>query len=194
MKQIDCRNWQCPQPVIEVRKEILKNPQQSLEVLLADEAARQNVSRLAQNSGYQIEEKTGDGFTCLRLIPGQARTPQEETSQLSGKTILFCASDKMGDGDAELGQLLLKNFLITLLETVEIPDSIYLVNSAVKLACDGAETVEVLNKLACRGIDIASCGLCLEFYKLKENLQTGRITNMLEIVEAQLNAGRIIRP
>lgn len=194
MKQIDCRNWQCPKPVIEVRKAMLADPLQTLEVLLADEAAYENVSRLAQKTGFSIEEKSGDGFTSLTLKPGQAPTEVAETPQTGGSTILFCASEMMGDGDEELGRLLLKNFLITLLDTVLIPECIYFVNSGVKLACAGAETIEILEKLACRGIDIASCGLCLEYYHLKESLQVGRITNMLEIAEAQLNAGRIIRP
>jgi selenium metabolism protein YedF len=194
MQKIDCRTWQCPQPVIEVRKAMLAAPQTSLEVLVADEAARQNVRRLAENSGYNLQEKSGEGCTCLTLTPGRAALDPQSPPKISGKTILLCTSDKMGEGDPELGGLLLKNFFITLLDTKEIPDAIYLVNSGVKLACDRAETVEILEKLACRGIDIASCGLCLEFYKLKEHLQVGRITNMLEIAETQLHAGRIIRP
>ncbi|WP_020676919.1 sulfurtransferase-like selenium metabolism protein YedF [Geopsychrobacter electrodiphilus] len=194
MKKIDCRNWQCPQPVIEVRKAMLADPRQSLEVLLADDAARQNITRLAATSGYSIKEKTNTEFTILTLSPGEMVRETGGRPQASGRTLLVCASNKMGEGDEELGRLLLKNFLITLLETSEIPHSIYLVNSGVKLACAEAETVEILNKLACRGIDIASCGLCLEFYKLKESLQVGRITNMLEIAEAQLSAGLIIRP
>jgi len=194
MKKIDCRTWQCPQPVIEVRKAMLADPRQSLEVLLADEAAYQNITRLAQNSGYSIKEKSNTDFTSLTLSPGEATRETDARPLATGRTLVLCASDKMGDGDAELGRLLLKNFFITLLDTQTIPDNIFLVNSGVKLACADAETVEVLEKLACRGIDIASCGLCLEFYKLKERLQVGRITNMLEIAEAQLSAGRIIRP
>ncbi len=194
MKQIDCRNLQCPQPVIKVRKAMLADSQQALEVLLADEVAYENVSRLAKNSGFDIKEKSGNGFTTLILTPGQPLETATNQSQAKGSTILVCASEKMGEGDEELGRLLLKNFLITLLDTIEIPDNIYFVNSGVKLVCNGAETVEILEKLACRGIDIASCGLCLEFYKIKDNLQVGRVTNMLEIAEAQLNAGRILRP
>ncbi len=194
MKQLDCRNWQCPKPVIEVRKALLADPQQTLEVLLADEAAYENVSRLAQKSGFSVEEKSGDGFTSLTLKPNQAPPEVAAKPQLDGSTILFCASEVMGDGDEEFGRLLLKNFLITLLDTVQIPDCIYFVNSGVKLACAPADTVEILEKLACRGVDIASCGLCLEYYHLKQDLRVGRITNMLEIAEAQLSAGRIIRP
>lgn len=194
MKQIDCRNWQCPQPVIEVRKQMLANPTLILEVLLADEIAQENIRRLAQTNNYAVEEKVGEKFIRMILTPGRLQETEQQSSASSGPIILVCASDKMGDGDAELGTLLLKNFLITLLETTEVPDTIYFVNTGVKLACGEAETTEILEKLACRGIDIASCGLCLEYYKVKEELRVGRITNMLEIVEAQLNAGRIIRP
>ena len=194
MKQIDCRNWQCPQPVIEVRRAMLAEPQRTLEVLLVDDVAYKNISRLAKNSGYSIGEKSGEDFTRLTLTPTQLVAQATDTQPISGSTVLVCASDKMGEGDEELGRLLLKNFLITLLDTTEIPDCIYFVNSGVKLVCTGEETVEILEKLTCRGIEIASCGLCLEYYKLKERLQVGRITNMLEIAEAQLNAGRIIRP
>lgn len=194
MKQIDCRNWQCPQPVIEVRKALLADPDQVVEVLLADEAALENVRRLAESSGYAVNEEPGEEFVSLVLTPGSQQQAQNNAVAVSGPTVLLCASDKLGEGDEELGQLLLKNFFITLLDTTEVPDKIYFVNAGVKLACSGAETVEILNKLACRGVDIASCGLCLDFYKLKEDLQVGRITNMLEIAEAQLNAGRIIRP
>ena len=194
MKQIDCRTWQCPQPVIEVRRAMLAEPQRTLEVLLVDDTAYENISRLAKNSGYSIDEKSGEGFIRLTLTPTQLVTQATAKQSISGSTVLVCASDKMGEGDEELGRLLLKNFLITLLDTTKIPDCIYFVNSGVKLVCTGAETVEILEKLACRGIDIASCGLCLEYYKLKERLQVGRITNMLEIADAQLSAGRIIRP
>lgn len=193
MKQIDCRNLQCPQPVIKVRKAMLAEPQSPLEVFLVDSVAQQNVKRLAETSGYQIDEEQTADFLRMTLTPRQPVTQNNLLPDSRKKTIMFCASDKMGDGDPELGRLLLKNFLVTLLETTETPEAIYLVNSAVKLVCTGAETVEVLGKLACRGIDIASCGLCLDFYKIKEQLQIGRITNMLEIAEAQLGAGRIIR-
>ncbi|NOY12833.1 MAG: sulfurtransferase-like selenium metabolism protein YedF, partial [Deltaproteobacteria bacterium] len=75
-----------------------------------------------------------------------------------------------------------------------LPDTILFVNSGVKLVCRGSDALEALNQLACRGVDIASCGLCLDFYRLKDQLEVGRITNMLEIIETQMQADRIIRP
>jgi selenium metabolism protein YedF len=173
---------------------MLSEPQSPLEVFLVDTVAQQNVKRLAETSGYQIEEEQTADSLRMTLTPRQPVPQPSLRPDSRKKTVLLCASDKMGDGAPELGKLLLKNFLITLLETTETPEAIYLVNSGVKLVCTGAETVEIFEKLACRGVDIASCGLCLDFYKVKEQLQIGRITNMLEITEAQLDAERIIRP
>ena len=39
-----------------------------------------------------------------------------------------------------------------------------------------------------------SCGTCLNFFGLTEQLGVGSITNMYEIVQSQLAAGRILRP
>ena len=100
----------------------------------------------------------------------------------------------MGSGNDELGRLLLRNYLMTLLDLDQAPDLLYFVNSGVKLACRGSEVREALEQLGCRGTDIAACGLCLEFLGLKEELAVGRTTNMFEIAQSLSTAGRVIRP
>jgi len=67
-------------------------------------------------------------------------------------------------------------------------------NAGVKLAAEGSEVLEALDKLACMGTDIASCGLCLDFFNIKETLAVGRATNMLDIVETLRDAAHTIRP
>jgi len=195
MLELDYRQFQCPYPVVETRKQLLANPGRKIQVQVGDQAARENVGRLAATQGYAVEEQTlADGFTLI-LTPGQATEAAEMVSlAVSGKTIVFCKSDRMGEGDAELGRILLKNFFFTLTELERLPDMILFVNSGVKLVCSDSEALEALDKLACRGIDIAACGLCLDFYHLKDRVRVGRVTNMLEIAETQLKAGRIITP
>jgi selenium metabolism protein YedF len=100
----------------------------------------------------------------------------------------------MGTGDDELGHILLKNFLFTLNELLVPPDAILFINSGVKLTATGSEVIEALEKLACNGVDIAACGLCLEFFGIKDQLKVGRATNMLDIVEQLHQAARVIRP
>lgn len=194
MEVLDCREHRCPHPVVETRKKLLAGPNKPLQVLVGDETARENVSRLAKSQGYEITvSATGGGF-ALDLTPGKGVAERTAPAAATGKTVIFVGSDEMGSGDAELGRVLMKNFLFTLLETDTTPDTIYFVNAGVKLTSEGSEMLEALDKLACMGVDIASCGLCLEYYGLKEKLAAGRSTNMLEIAETLQSAGRVIRP
>lgn len=195
MIELDYHQFQCPYPVVETRKQILANPKSSFTVLVGDQTAKENICRLAEKMGYQTTSESVALNFRLTLTP--AAVPQQEeakSSSINGATVIFCGSDQMGNGDEEFGQILLKNFLATLLELDPLPDTILFVNSGVKLVCGDSEALESLNHLACRGVDIAACGLCLDFYHLKDQLKVGRATNMLEIAETQIQAGRIIRP
>lgn len=199
MIDLDYSQFQCPHPVVETRKQMLANPTEALSVLVGDQTAKENISRLASKMGYQVNWASEALNYRLTLTPATEAAPQpqaqkEQQAAPLGDTVIFCGSDQMGEGDAEFGQILLKNFLATLLELDPLPDCILFVNSGVKLVCADSEALEALNQLACRGVDIASCGLCLEYYHLKDRLKVGRVTNMLEIAEAQMQAGRLIRP
>lgn len=194
MNTLDCRGKKCPQPVIETRKALLASPAASQRVLVNDETARQNVSRLAESLGRSVIVTATEGGFVLEISAGT--TPEATTSEpaVSGKTVVFVGSDKMGSGDDELGHILMKNFIFTLLEINPVPDALYFVNAGVKLTTKGSDVIEALTRLADQGADIASCGLCLEFFDLKESLAVGRATNMLDTVETLSKAGRIIRP
>ena len=193
MKTLDCRAHKCPHPVVETRKALLAAPGEALTVLVGDEVARENVGRLATSQGYAVSATSTEGGFALALTPSEA--PQAvSTAATAGPTVVFVGAETMGSGNDELGRLLLKNFLITLLDLDAAPDAILFVNAGVKLACNGAEVLEALEQLACRGTDIAACGLCLEFFGLKESLAVGRVTNMFDIAQTLSRAGRVIRP
>ena len=193
MITIDCRGQQCPQPVIQTRQAMLADPDESLQVLVDDQVCESNVSRLAKTLGYGITVRTLENDIQLELTPGKKPTADQKGTQLSGPTIIFIGSDQMGQGDPKLGQILMKNFIFTLTESDTTPDAIYCVNSGVKLTIGGSDVIEPLEVLANRGVDIASCGLCLEFFDAKDSLAVGRISNMLELVNALEGAGNIIR-
>lgn len=193
MERLDCRGQQCPQPVVQVRRQMLADPGAPLQVLVSDAAARDNVSRLAAAQGYRIAVEERDGTFRLELTPGVQQT-QASAGAATGPTVVFIASDRMGDGDPQLGHVLMKNFLFTLAENAAAPDLLLFVNGGARLTAQGSEVLEALQKLADLGAEIATCGLCLEFFGLKEQLQIGRVSNMLEIATALQNAGRIVRP
>ena len=193
MKTIDCRGQQCPQPVIQTRQAMLAEPDRVLQVLVDDQVCKDNVSRLAKTLGYAIKVKTEDSVIQLELTPGEQPVASFNKAPASGPTIIFIGSDQMGHGDAKLGQILMKNFIFTLIESDTTPDAIYCVNNGVKLTIGGSDVIEPLAELANRGVDIASCGLCLEFFDAKDSLAIGRVSNMLELVNALEGAGNIIR-
>ncbi len=199
MIKLDYRQQQCPYPVIETRKQILANPGVTLVVLVGDQASRDNVSRLATKMGYQTQAtEAGNGFQ-LSLTPEDNKkdTLQNETApepQSHGKTVVYCGSDRMGNGDDSFGRVLMINFLTTLLEMEPLPDIILFVNSGIDLTTRGSAILEALKSLEKRGVDIASCGLCLDFYQKKDQLEVGRVTNMYEMVEVQCQARRVITP
>ncbi|SDZ83942.1 selenium metabolism protein YedF [Desulfuromusa kysingii] len=200
MIKLDYSQHQCPYPVIETRKQILANPGQALEVLVSDQAGRDNVTRLAEKMNYQASATAVGNNFRLNLTPAAGEsdvTPVNQAvneSAITGKTVIYCGSDRMGQGDDEFGRVLMRNFLTTLLEMEPLPDIILFVNSGINLTTEGSDILEALQTLVSRGVDIASCGLCLDFYQKKDLLKVGRTTNMFEMVEVQCQAGRIICP
>ena len=190
---LDCRGQQCPQPVVQVRRQMLASPAAPLRVLVSDPAARDNVGRLAASRGYRVAIIEEGGAFQLDLSPAEAAARQA-AAPATGPTVVLVASDQMGSGDAKLGQILMKNFLFTMAENDTAPDQLLFVNGGARLTAGGSDVIEPLQKLVDLGADVATCGLCLEYFGLKEALVVGRVTNMLEIATALQTAGRVIRP
>ncbi|MBQ8860431.1 MAG: sulfurtransferase TusA family protein [Ruminococcus sp.] len=60
---VDARGYLCPMPVIMVQKEVKENAPATLEVLVDDECAKENVTRFGKSQGYNVAvEDTDDGF------------------------------------------------------------------------------------------------------------------------------------
>jgi selenium metabolism protein YedF len=110
-----------------------------------------------------------------------------------GATVMLIGSDRLGDGPEELGRLLMKNFIITLLDLPEPPDRMLFLNTGVLLTAEGSEVIEALEALGNRGVEVLSCGVCLDYFKKKESLAAGAVTNMFTIAESLLTARSVVR-
>ena len=53
---------------------------------------------------------------------------------------------------------------------------------------------EEMQKLQAQGVEILTCGTCLNFYGLTEKLVVGGVTNMYVIAEKMLGAGNVVKP
>lgn len=200
-KRIDARGLPCPQPVVLTKKAIEEGGFDILEVRVDGPTARQNVTRFATHGGYAAEAVDGEGgASTIRIrpsaastaapastnAPAAAGTPALETSShgANGGAVadtLFVSSDKIGSGADELGELLMRGFIKTLLEAKSLPKRIIFMNSGVRLAVEGSPSVESLIALSTRGVEVLACGTCLDYYGLKDKLAAGRVSNMFEI-------------
>ena len=107
-------------------------------------------------------------------------------------TVIFVSSSELGRGSAELGEILIKSFMYTLVESDTPPQTMVFVNSGVKLTTENSPVLEHLITLNQRGVEILSCGTCLDYYKLKEKLCVGQVSNMYTIYEKLSKAAKVI--
>jgi len=195
MKIIDCRNMACPVPVVTAKRALEEAGGEAIRVLVDPGAPRENVTRFAATRGYLVDEAEVEGGFALTITgAGTQSADVAPEKNKEGKRVLLVASDRLGEGPEELGRLLMKNFIITFLDLAEVPDRMLFVNTGVFLTTEGSELLETLEKLGNRGVEVLSCGLCLDFFKRKEKLAAGAVTNMFTIAESLMSAGSVIRP
>ena len=109
-------------------------------------------------------------------------------------TVVVVGADHMGEGEGELGKNLLKAFLYALSQQETLPRTILFYNGGAFLTCQGSLSLEDLKSMAERGVEILTCGTCLNFYGLTEKLAVGGVTNMYDIAERQMAADLIVKP
>lgn len=186
---IDARNLTCPQPVILTKKAMDKEPDINLITIVSEKVAQENVSKLATSQGYEVEaEEREDGiYLYLNKSNGDTFLAPEK-----GDIAVLVTSQFFGQGNEELGQVLMKSFLYTLTEMEGQIRSLIFMNSGVYLACDDSPVLEHLKVLEDSNVEILSCGTCLDFYKLKDKLAVGKITNMYTAMETLTSASKSI--
>jgi selenium metabolism protein YedF len=187
---VDARGLACPMPVINTKK-ILDNIREGTITTIVDNAAaKENVLALARGMGCNVKTEQKDNYCYIQITKTDFCAPAKHEE--SGSTVIFCASSKLGRGSAELGAILMKSFMFTLVESPEKPRTVLFVNSGVYLTCDGSPVLELIRNLQEQGVEILSCGTCLDYFKLKEKLLVGQVSNMYTIYEKLNKADKVI--
>lgn len=60
------------------------------------------------------------------------------------------------------------------------------------LTVSGSQVLEDLLELENMGVEIFSCGTCLDYFQLKDRLAVGKVTNMFDTVESLLGRARCV--
>jgi selenium metabolism protein YedF len=193
MESIDLKGMSCPLPVIETKKLVESKKVPELNVVVDNGPPRENLTRYLESQGYCVSVESDQGDTVV-LHAAKAEGVEPLSAQTGKKILVLIDGATVGRGDDLLGAVLMKSFLHTLKEIEPRPWRIIFINAGVKLAAQGSDLGNVLNELESLGIEILSCGTCLDFFMLKEKLIAGKVTNMYEIVTSLVAASNVIRP
>lgn len=184
MKEIDALGLLCPRPVILAKKLIKEEQPEEFAVLVDNEIATENLSKMADQLGYDTRVEKEDKVYKVSFKKNKDKKLEQDYSK--DEFIVVFSSDELGLGDEEFSKKLLEGFVYSLSEKDQVPTYVVLYNRGVRLSTINENTVADLKKLEARGTTVLSCGLCLGNYKLKEELKVGEVTNMDKIVDLQI--------
>ncbi|MBE5902143.1 MAG: sulfurtransferase-like selenium metabolism protein YedF [Lachnospiraceae bacterium] len=206
MIKVNAMGDACPIPVVKTKEAIKSlNGAGEVETMVDNEIAVQNLTKMAKQKGYGVKsEKISNTEYKVIMTIGeeQAADAKNDTTEAecivpnNGKKnrVVVISSSKMGDGDDQLGTNLMKAFIYALGQQDELPNTILFYNGGARVTCEGSLSLEDLKSMEAQGVEILTCGTCLNFYEIADKLAVGGITNMYDIVEKMESADLIIRP
>lgn len=200
-KTLDARGLACPAPVLMTKDAVDEDRLITVEVIVDNEAAKENVSRFLGSQQFSVStaQEENDykiiaqrqGYT-VGTISKPDESPQPTASSQKQKIMVLIATDRLGIGDDELGKKLVISFIKTIGEMGDELWRLVLVNNGVKLSIDGSPVLEDLVAYENDGLTILVCGTCLTHFGLLEAKKIGETTNMLDIVTAMQLADKVI--
>jgi selenium metabolism protein YedF len=201
-RKLDCRGKACPIPVVETKKLLtVMRDGEAVEISVDNDIAVQNLAKMAAQKQLAVtsEKLADDHYVVTITAKAEPAEPQGagEAGLLDsqkGAAVVVLSSDKMGEGDEKLGRALMKGFIYAMTEQDSLPQTVLIYNSGAKLAVEGSESLADLRLLADQGVEILTCGTCLNHYGLTEKLGVGSVTNMYAIVEKMNAATKVTRP
>ena len=209
IQTLDARGCPCPQPLIKTRR-LWKtlNAGDRFQVLVDNDIAHINLMTFLndQDANPQVTRE-GEDWVILATRSGNLSQPGVKLPQQPAvdkpepvnKAVLtdyavVLKSECMGQGDDDLGAILVKGYLNALRELDQKPATIILYNGGAKLAAKGSGAETALKALEDESVDVIVCGACIDFFELNDSLAAGRISNMYEIAEKTAAAGHVVYP
>jgi len=180
--------------------------QDEIMVIVDNATAVENVRRMGTRSGCDVDtEKKEDGTFHIHLSKKGEKAPNGTTEKFPvepadfscttvGPLVVVISSDRMGRGDDELGHVLMRSFIHTLLTLEPLPETLIFYNTGVKLTVKGSEVIDDLKEIEASGVSILVCGTCLNYFGISGDLACGIVSNMYDITSSMAAAGRLVIP
>ena len=203
----------CPLPVVKTLKALKQLDGEGAVVTSVDnETAVKNISKMAQEKGctasvekvsdveWHVTVATTGAVTVATAGAVAVADPEQDGADFcdasagKGELVISVYTDCMGRGDDELGHKLMKAFIFAVTQQDELPAAMLFYNGGAKLTVEGSPVLDDLKGLAEQGVEILTCGTCLDHFGIKDQLAVGEVTNMYVIVEKMEQAVRVVRP
>lgn len=198
MKIIDTRGEVCPKPIIMTKKELLNIAIDETFMIYTDnETSLNNLLRFLKDNAVHTELTERSPFyqiKCLKSAHNQSEIPAESYCSLSNDYIVVFKSSKMGEGNDDLGTILIKGFINALKDSDRLPKSMIFYNSGVLLTQESDPLSVTLHELEMMGVSMIICGTCADFYHIRDEIKIGIISNMFEIIKLMSETAHIITP
>ena len=165
----------CPIPVVKTKNAIKELAGAGVvEVLVDNEIAVQNLGKMAKQKGYEFKsEKLGSAEYQVTLTVGESAEAQNVDDI---KEVCAVVPHK-------------KNVVVAINSA-----KILFYNGGATLTTEGSASLEDLKNLEAQGVEILTCGTCLNYYGLGDKLRVGEVTNMYSIVEKLTTADLVVKP
>ena len=201
---VDTSGQLCPAPLIATKRALRETAAgESFQVITDNRTSFSNISRFLRDNNLGFSFTESDGIWTLTV---NTTGSTEETTDPSeycktdiphfskGNYIVVFSSDKMGEGDDDLGSLLMSNFIRAVKELDLLPDKMVFYNSGVHLVSEKSLVAGHLKELEKMGVTLLVCETCAKHYAIVERISAGILSNMFEIAQAMSSAGNIIKP
>lgn len=199
MRIVDTRGLLCPAPLIAVKKALKETGEgESLKILTDNKTSYNNLYRFLKDNNRNFQVTESGGVWSL-ILTTNGETQVSDINEYSphfekGDFIVAVTSDKMGEGDENLGKLLLCNFIKALKDLDKLPRKIVFYNRGVLILTDDSGIIEDLRDLEQMGVELLLCATCVNYYHLEEKICAGILSDMYTIAGEMAKAGSVIRP
>ncbi len=200
MKILDAKGLKCPMPLIKTKKALQEiEKDEALKIIIDNETSVKNVEHFLTDNGMEAtrSEKNGIYEIVVNKQDGDLEEVQAEaycapSGEKDNSYVVMFAKDRLGEGSNELGNVLVAGLLNTIKERDVLPEKIIFMNSGINLVLNDSPALPLLKELDEKGVDLVSCGTCLDYFGTMDKLAVGRVSNMYEILESMLAVGKVI--